>query len=308
MRPNRSVSHLLAIAGLLIAAYQLAQSGQVQGHLEVLELESRIFGNTRKLRIWLPDEYNHGDSQASHYPVLYLNDGQDLFDADMAVYGSAEWEVDETLSSLVGDGTIEPIVVVGIDNAGRKGRAREYLPYPDEFLTPPEPSPLGKLYASFLELEVLPLVESKYRVRSGRDSRTLGGSSYGALIALHVAVTRPKLFGRLLLESPSFYVDDDHVLNDAAQSTLNIDRVYLGVGTNELGLDDCGEHPGNSEAVEGVRRLSRTLINGGMHSDQLHVLIEPCAVHSQSAWARRLPAALRFLYGDESGQIASPEQ
>jgi predicted alpha/beta superfamily hydrolase len=308
MRPSRSVSYLPVIAGLLIFVYQLAQSGQVQGHLEELELESRIFGNTRKVRIWLPDNYNDVDSQTSHYPVLYLNDGQDLFDADMTVYGTPEWQVDETLSSLIGDSAIEPIIVVGIDSAGRKGRAREYLPYPDEFLTPPEPSPLGKLYASFLELEVLPLVESKYRVRSGRDYRTLGGSSYGALIALHVALSRPNLFGRLLLESPSFYVDDDHVLNDAAQSTLSIDRVYLGVGTNELGLDDCGKHPGNSEAVEGVRRLSQILISGGMRTDQLHVVIEPCAVHSQSAWARRLPAALRFLYGDESGQVASSEQ
>lgn len=302
------MSNLTVIAGLLIAVYQHAHSGQVQGHLEELELESRIFGNTRKIRIWLPDNYNDGDSQTSHYPVLYLNDGQDLFDADTTVYGTPEWQVDETLSSLVGDNSIEPIIVVGIDNAGRKDRAREYLPYPDEFLTPPEPSPMGKLYASFLELEVLPLVESKYRVRSGRDYRALGGSSYGALITLYVAVSRPNLFGKLLLESPSFYVDDNRILIDAAQSTPGIDRAYLGVGTNELGLDDCGKHPGNSAAVEGVRRLSQILISKGMRNDQLHVLIEPCAVHSQSAWAKRLPTALKFLYGDESSKIESSEQ
>jgi predicted alpha/beta superfamily hydrolase len=103
-------------------------------------------------------------------------------------------------------------------------------------------------------------VENRFRVSRTSDRRWLGGSSYGALIALHVAVTRPGLVSRLLLESPSFYVDGDHVLRDAQATDLNRDRVDLGVGTNELGLEGCAEH-------------------------------------TARAWARRFPGAIRFLAG-----------
>jgi predicted alpha/beta superfamily hydrolase len=226
-----------------------------------------------------------------------LNDGQDLFDSSTANYGSAEWQVDETLSRLMEEGEIPEMIAVGIDNGGRRGRMREYLPYPDEYLQPPEPDPVGSLYGEFLEAEVFPFVESRFRVRTDGAGRWLGGSSYGALIALHVAVSRPGILSRLLLESPSFYVDDDHVLRDAEEADLDLDRVYLGVGTNELGLDGCPEHPDNAAAVQGVQRLSQILLAGGMEAGQVRVNIEECAGHTQTAWARRFPAAVRFLAG-----------
>ena len=291
-----------------LLACNFALSGNVQGHLSILDFESNIFGNTRKLRVWLPDEYFHEGNHSRHFPVLYLNDGQDLFDADIATLGSEEWQVDETVSLLIAEGSIEPVIVVGIDNAGRSGRPREYLPYPDKFLTPPEPSPSGKLFPSFLETEVIPFIESRYRVRAQREFRALGGSSYGALVALHVAITRPNLFGQLLLESPSFYVDDGHVLRDAAQSSLSLNRVYLGVGTNELALANCASHPGNELAVEGVRDLFRILIDAGIGNDQILENVESCAVHSASAWAKRLPVAMQFLYGQQFSQNGSRER
>lgn len=304
--PSRcSVLILLSIVSYVLLACDLALSGSVQGHLSIIDLESKLFGNTRKLRIWLPDEYFHEGNQSRDFPVLYLNDGQDLFNADIAILGSEEWQVDEAASQLIADGSIEPIIVVGIDNAGRSGRPREYLPYPDKYLTPPEPSPSGKLYAEFLETEVIPFIESRYRIRAQKESRALGGSSYGALVALHVATSKPNLFGQLLLESPSFYVDDDHVLRDAAETNLSVNRVYLGVGTNELSMDDCAAHPGNELAVDGVRDLNRILIDAGIGSDRILVNVEICAVHSASAWSRRLPVALRFLYGQQGGENSS---
>ena len=274
-----------------------AQASGVQGDLRILDIESRVFSNTRSLRVWLPDDYDDPADRGRRFPVLYLNDGQDLFDATTAVLGSQEWRVDETAAELIRENRIPPLIIVGIDNAGRAGRAREYLPYPDDSLRPPEPSPQGRLYASFLESEVIPFIERRFRVQRGRASRALGGSSYGALVTLHVAVTRPELFSRLILESPSFYVNDNRVLLDAAASKLNLDRVYMGVGTNELALEGCPEHPISLEAVAGVRRLSDILLDKGMQADRLHVLIESCAEHTQAAWAGRFPAALGFLYG-----------
>ncbi len=296
----RTCTALYSLALTAVAALSTsndARAGGVQGDLRILQIESRVFSNTRYLRVWIPAGYDDPASRERRFPVLYLNDGQDLFDAATAVLGSEEWQVDETTAELIAEGLIPPLIVVGIDNAGRAGRAREYLPYPDESLRPPEPSPLGRLYASFLESEVIPFIERRFRVRQGRESRALGGSSYGALVALHVAATRPGLFSRLILESPSFYVNDNRVLLEAAESNLNLDRVYMGIGTNELALDGCPEHPGNTEAVEGVRRLSDILIEKGLPPDRVQVFIESCAEHTQSAWAGRFQTALRFLYG-----------
>ena len=301
LRIVRGIAILATLATAGAALTGRARAQDVRGTLEVVELESEVFGNRRSLRIWLPPGYDDPANRDLRYPVLYLNDGQNLFDPGTAA-GGEEWRVDEAADSLIRSAGVPPFVVVGIDNAGRRARAREYLPWPDAFLEPPEPEPRGDLYDDFLADEVLPLVEGRFRVRRDAAGRALGGSSYGALIALHVAIVRPGLFARLLLESPSFYVDDGHVLRDAAGAPPALDRVYLGVGTNELGLPGCPDHPGNAEAVDGVRRLSallseRTFGDGG----RLLVTIEPCAEHTERGWARRIPSALRFLLGADPG-------
>ena len=282
---------------LLVPVVLWSAPGESKRPIDVLELESQVFGNKRKIRVLLPEDYADPANQSRHYPALYLNDGQNLFDASTALFGTEEWQVDETVRRMVAAGEIPPLIVIGIDNAGRQDRAYEYLPYPDEFLDPPVPEPAGSMYPDFLELEVIPFIESRYRVKVDAGSRMLGGSSYGALIALHTAISRPGLFSGLLLESPSFYVDENHVLKDAQAANLKLDRVYLGVGTNELALDGCPEHPGNREAVSGVRVLAAILGNKGIDEGPVLVNIEECAEHTESDWARRFPVALEHLYG-----------
>lgn len=276
--------------------------GEVTGRLELHELASDVFGNTRTLRVWLP--YDEPAGHDGKYRVLYLNDGQDVFDASESLYFSTEWRVDETLTSMIADDTIEAIIVVGIDNGGRASRSREYLPWPDAYLSPPESSPSGSLYAEFLEAEVMPLIEARYPVRTDKAGRTLGGSSYGALIALHVALSRPELFGQLLLESPSLYVDDFHVLNDVEREGMQVERVYFGAGTNEGGGEGCGVGDDYLDVAKDVLELSHILINQGLTGNQIRVNIEPCANHSPAAWARRLPTALSFLFGDPAVSLA----
>lgn len=290
--------------GLVVVATILAPGSgelgaEVTGTLRIHDLESEIFGNMRKIRVWLPPGYSEEGEGEETYPVLYLNDGQNLFDAETSVSGSHEWGVDETVAELIGRGEIQPLVVVGIDNAGRRGRSREYLPYPDEFLEPPEPDPKGTLYDDFLAEDVLPFVESRYRVARDSRGRALGGSSYGALAALYVATVRPGLFSALLLESPSFYVDGDRVLREADPERLGVERIYLGVGTNEIGEKGCPEdRPVNLEAVDGVRKAAALFRRAGLRDgEELEVLVEPCGEHGEKAWARRLPEALGFLFG-----------
>lgn len=293
-RPRVLVSSMISLG---ILAQPLPVAGQITGQLEVAELRSEVFDNTRLLRIWLPPGYEDEENRRATYPVIYLNDGQNLFDAATSTFGDHEWRVDEVATDLILRKGVPPFVVVGIDHVGRRGRAREYLPYPDEYLEPPEPDPRGRLYGQFLEREVLPFVEARYRVSDSREGRLFGGSSYGALVALYVASSHPHLFSGLLLESPSFYVDESRILRELDPTRLNLDRVFLGVGTNELGLDGCPEDdPRNREAVDGVLEAAESFRAAGLEEPRrLRVVIDECATHGEEAWAQRIGPALTFL-------------
>ncbi|MCO6512708.1 MAG: esterase family protein [Aridibacter famidurans] len=282
----------LLIALLVAGAISLSPPKR---DLRVHTLESKIFNNTRKIRVLLPPGYEK-KRRKEGYAVLYLNDGQNLFDEADSIFNKAEWKVDETVYELIAKSKIPPVIVVGIDNAGKKMRANEYLPWEDEFLSPPMPDPKGALYPEFLEKEVIPFVESRYSVSRMRGGRALGGSSYGALIALYSALEKPELFGSLLLESPSFYVSDAKVLTMAETAEKLPLKVYLGVGTNEMGAKECDDDSDGGEAVTDLRRLESILKRKGLSQGSLKVVVEKCAVHHEDAWAKRLPEALKFLF------------
>jgi predicted alpha/beta superfamily hydrolase len=263
-------------------------------------LDSKVFGNVRTIRVLVPPDYHNTQNSRRRYPVLYLNDGQNLFDKATSVFNPMEWRVDETVSKLIREGEIPPIIVVGIDNAGRSGRSSEYLPYPDEFLSPPLANPHGKQFPKFLIDEVMPHVARNYRVMSGREHTALGGSSYGGLISLYAYALHPNVFGRLLIESPSLYVSHGKIFDELTPepaSPMRLPfRVYIGVGTNEMNLRECDPKEDGGEAVSDVRKLERLLRVNGMPPSRILVNIESCAVHDEEAWARRLPAAIRFLF------------
>lgn len=268
----------------------------VVGDLRIDTLRSRTFGTSRAIRVLLPRGYDAAENRGRRYPVLYLNDGQNLFDSATATFNPIEWRVDETVARLGAEGRVPEIVVVGIDHGGRRARAHEYLPWPDAYLTPPEPRPAGGRYPAFLVEEVLPFVEKRYRVSRDAAQRALGGSSYGALAALYAATARPGVFGALLLESPSLYVADGRVFARVSRAAPLPRRVYLGVGTNELGRAGCAPGDDGGEAVSDVRRLAALLNERGVPAAAVRVHVEPCAGHDENAWARRLPAALEFLF------------
>jgi enterochelin esterase-like enzyme len=253
------------------------------GDLEIISFASKVFPAPRSLRILLPAGYRLPENRKRRYPVLYLNDGQNLFDVCTSVFNREEWGVDETVSELTASGRLPPLIVVGIDNGGRLLRPKEYLPYVDETLSPPEPHPQGKLYPQFLLGEVVPFVESRYRVLPGSRNRVLGGSSYGAGIALFTVMSRPGSFAGLLLESPSIYADGDHLLMDAASVRVWPRRIYVGTGTIQ-------------EPVEDVQKLEAVLRKAGLGDDRLCVVIQQGAAHSEKWWADRLAKALEFLF------------
>jgi predicted alpha/beta superfamily hydrolase len=220
--------------------------------------------------------------------VLYLNDGQNLFDRATAFAG-VEWQVDETADRLIRQEVVPPLIVIGIDNA-QSERIKEYVPY--RSFPPPILRPKGKRYPAFLIDEVLPLVGERYRVANGPENTGLGGSSLGALISLYTVIERPGVFGHLLLESPSLFISNRRILKNARHSRKWPAKVFLAIGTREAGREDK-----DKQVVEDVRKLERSLRDAGLDERRLLVKIEEGASHNEAEWAKRFPDALSFLFG-----------
>lgn len=269
----------------------------VDGDLRLHEFHSTVFGNTRQLRVLVPSGYDAPENAARRYPVLYLNDGQNLFDSTTSMFNPMEWRVDETVHRLVSAGRIPSLIVVGVDNAGRRGRFKEYFPYVDRYLRPPEPNPQGREYPRFLVDEVMPFINQRYRTVADADHTGIGGSSAGALAAIYTVIARPGVFGRLLVESPSLYVDDYHILREVDRRTVWPQRVYLGVGTNESNAPACDpQQSAGAQLARDVRRFADTLRAAGVDESRIRLVVTPCGQHDEAAWAARLPTALEFLF------------
>jgi predicted alpha/beta superfamily hydrolase len=252
------------------------------------DLRSLYLGTDRRITIWFPPGYNRRLSR-TRYPVLYLNDGQNLFEPERAFAGNT-WRVPEIAADLVRRHRIPPILIVGIDH-GDARRSREYLPVEDE-RNPFARRPLGREYAEFVTREVLPFMARSYPIARGTGATAIGGSSYGAIAALYTTLTKPGVFGRLLIESPSLYVGRQHLLRVSRRARRWPSRVYLGVGTREAGRQDRDE-----ETVKNVLLLERILHRARLGPKRLRLRVEEGAGHSESAWAARLPEALEFLFG-----------
>lgn len=253
----------------------------------VHDIDSRHLGVRRRITVWLPPGGRRRSD--THLPVLYLNDGQNLFDSSRA-FGGMTWRAAETAERLIRRRHIPPLVIVGIDH-GASRRAREYLPVEDD-RNPDARKPLGREYAAFFTRELIPFVTRAYGVARGAANTGLGGSSYGAIAALYTSLVHPGTFGRLLLESPSLYVGRGYMLRRAAAARRWPSRVYVGVGTAETSRGDW-----NEETVVNVLKLAQVLQRAGVGGKRLRVAIDEGATHSESAWANRLEAALQFLYG-----------
>ncbi|HKM84697.1 MAG TPA: alpha/beta hydrolase-fold protein [Terriglobales bacterium] len=254
------------------------------GNLWLHELSSRIFGNTRLVRVWLPPDYDGWG--ATRYPVLYLNDGQNLFDPATAFAG-VHWQVGETATRLIAEQRIPPLIIVGIDNT--KIRACEYVPYRSK--DPRVLKPKGKSYPDFLQHEVMALIEDRYLVLKGPENTGLGGSSLGGLITLYTQLAAPGVFGRLLIESPSLFVAKQKILKESRRFRSWPARMYMGTGTRETGNAE-----NDAKIVGEVRELESILREAGSDEQRLKVRIEEGATHGELAWAARFPEALEFLY------------
>ena len=270
------------------AAGEVIRAQSATGDLRLHEFRSRVFNNTRFLRVWLPSGYDAAENAGRQYPVLYLNDGQNLFEGATAFNG-VEWQVDETGDRLIREGVVPPMIFVGMDNTGRE-RIREYMPH--RSLNPMMLRAHGTRYPAFLFKEVMPFVASHYRVASEPENTGLGGSSLGALIALYAVAVRPGVIGRLLLESPSLWASNRQLIRQSRGVKRWPERIFLATGTAEAGRKDKDQ-----SVVDDVRELAGIMRRAGLDDPRLKLVIEDGATHNEAAWARRFPEALTFLFG-----------
>ena len=297
----RELLRLLVATVVLSGGLHAEQAGTVLGDLRVESFHSSLFGDTQTLRVWLPPGYHDPANATRHYPVLYLLDGQNLFDSKTAMFG-VEWQVDETLTRLISEGKVEPIIVVGIDSPSGTRREAEYLPYPD-YLNEPQTVVEGARFPDFMVTEVLPRIEKEYRASTEARGRGIGGASYGAIAALYTLIHRPQVFQIGLLESPSLHVANGALLRETEHLTFGPRRVVVGVGSDEVGnLKEAMQKKGLDPSVvdTGLAAMAQDLaaeLKGATFNHPEVLFVEqPGAQHNEKAWQARFPRAISYLY------------
>ena len=244
------------------------------------KFRSRFLPSEHTLMVYRPPGYR--DDRVRRFPVLYLHDGQNVFDRATSATG-AEWSVDETAQRLIEIGVIEPLLIVGIYNAGER-RIDEYTPTRDR-----KKNIGGKAdaYARMLVQEVKPFIDRRYRTLRSAPNTGLGGSSLGGLLTMHLGLRFPTVFNRLAVLSPSVWWDDRAIVREveALPGKLPL-RIWLDAGTGE-----------GAEVTRDSRMLRDALVRKGwVEGQDLAYLEAEGGGHNEQSWATRVEGVLRFLY------------
>ncbi len=244
------------------------------------QFRSAFLPDARDVLVWLPPGYAAEADRL--YPVLYMHDGQNLFDPDTAFQKGEHWRLGETAANLIAAGRLDPLIIVGIYNTGDE-RIHEYTPTKDARLG----GGLADDYGRLIVEELKPLIDRTYRTRPDAAHTGLGGSSLGGLATLHLGFTHPDVFSRLAVLSPSVWWDRRAILTTVRQTRPKPRlRLWVDMGTAEgrLGLDDA-------------RLLKAALVGAGyVEGVDLHYAEYEGATHSEGAWAARVGPMLQWLY------------
>ena len=237
--------------------------------------------------VYIPPGYEEG----KRCSVLYLQDGQNLFDPATAFFGQ-DWRADITADRLIRSGVIEPLILVGVYNAGVR-RISEYTPTRD---SRSRKGGKGDRYATMVVRELMPFIEREYCTRRGAPHHGIGGSSMGGLVSLQAGLLYPAVFGRLAILSPSVWWDNRSILEMVrAYKSRAHPRIWLDCGTEE------GEAPG--QVIHDLRLLRESLVERGWREG-----VDLCACeiggagHNEHAWGARFGEVLRYLFPREEAR------
>jgi predicted alpha/beta superfamily hydrolase len=233
---------------------------------------SKLVEERHDLVVYLPPMYEAEGER--RFPVLYMQDGQNLFDPETSFIKGNYWRLGETADALAAAGAIEPLIIVGIYNAGLK-RLEEYTPVEDKRLGGGHADDYGRM----LVQELKPLIDARYRTLPGAENCGLGGSSLGGLVTLYLGLQHPSVFSRLAVMSPSVWWRNRTILKTVAALGKKPDlSIWLDMGTRESKLRDG------------------LIKKGWQLGEDLAYCEAEGAEHTESAWAERAGPMLRFLF------------
>jgi predicted alpha/beta superfamily hydrolase len=244
-----------------------------------VQFHSEHLPDDRDIVVYLPPGYEDADAR---YPVLYMHDGQNLFDPKTAFRAGTHWRLGETADALIEAGALSPILIVGIANTGTR-RIEEYTPTRDKRLG----GGLTDEYGRLIVEELKPFIDATYRTRPDTASTGLGGSSLGGLATLYLGMVYPDVFGSLAAMSPSVWWDRRVILKTvrAARPKPPV-RIWVDMGTAEgrRGLDDA-------------RMLKAALVGAGwVVGKDLRYAEYEGATHGEAAWAERASDVLTWMF------------
>ncbi|HEX7191205.1 MAG TPA: alpha/beta hydrolase-fold protein [Thermoanaerobaculia bacterium] len=248
------------------------------GRLEVIpSFASAILANERQVTVYVPPGYDeHPDRR---YPVLYMQDGQNLFD-DSRAFAGVSWRLHHAADDAIGARTVQPMIIVAADHM-HAGRINEYTPVFDEAK---KAGGGADDYGRMLIEELKPLIDSRYRTFPERTS--IGGSSLGGLVSLYLALTREE-FRAAAVMSPSVWWRN-RVILETVRESVKRPRLWLDVGGRE-----------GKEAISDVRALAERLRERGWNERNLRLFEDRRADHSERSWGGRARKVLEFLFPTE---------
>lgn len=258
-----------------------AAAASLQSRLRKHEqFASRLTDEKHDFIVYVPPTYDAEPDR--RYPVLFMQDGQNLFDPETSFIQGNYWRMGETADDLILTGQIEPLIIVGIYNTGVH-RIDEYTPTEDKRIG----GGRADAYGQMLVEEMKPFVDHAYRTLPGAGNCGMGGSSLGGLVSLYLGLRYTWVFSKLAVMSPSVWWHGRAILKTVAQITRKPElRIWLDVGTRE-----------GRRALPDVRALKRDLTRKGWkRGKDLAYLEAQGGEHSEWAWAQRVAPMLKFLF------------
>ncbi len=237
-------------------------------------VHSQFLRFDRRVIVWLPPFYER--NAARRYPVLYMQDGQQVFDPQTSTWNH-DWEVDEHCEEMILKGQLKDLIVVAVYST--EDRCLEY-----------HPALAGAEYARFLIEELKPFIDGAYRTEPSRHCTAVAGSSMGGCISFYLAWTRPDVFFGAACLSPAFRFRDDHSMPDMVREAATGPdlKIYLYGGDG-----DATER----ELLGGIQEMETLLRGKGFDDQALKMRMIPGALHREEDWARVTPEWLQFLFG-----------
>ena len=244
--------------------------------------QSRFLERPRNIIVYLPIGY--GVDPEKRYPVLYMHDGQNLCNPEDA-FGGIAWGVDETAQRLIIEERIEPLIIVGIYNAG-EDRINEYTPVPSQSRRMQKQGGRADFYGKMLIEELKPFIDENYLTLPQREFTGIGGSSLGGLVSLYLGFKHPEVFSRVAAISPSVWWANNQIIREIAKSPERVPlRIWLDIGRKE-----------GSRIKHQVRALKEILLASGWTDADFRYAEIPNASHNEMAWAARFDEVLKFLF------------